>query len=112
MPCRFLGCVSQHTLQVSRPTPRGELEGLGGGGVPGPHLRGYPGPHPGGVSQHALRQTPPPHTQRTATAAGGTHSTGMHSCCGIVLDSIISLNEQHCRATGSSLSSRTGATTP
>ena len=33
---------------------------------------------PGGlVSQHALRQTPP---GETATAANGTHPTGMHSC--------------------------------
>ena len=31
----------------------------------------------GGVSQDALRQTPPP---PTATAADGTHPTGMHSC--------------------------------
>ena len=54
------GVVSQHALQVSRPTPRGYL---------GPHLGG-------GVSQHALRQTPP---FPTATAAGGTHPTGMHS---------------------------------
>ena len=33
---------------------------------------------PGGVSQHALRQTPP---QQTAAAAGGMHPTVMHSCC-------------------------------
>ena len=109
------GLVSQHALQVSRPAPRGEVEGsgLGGftrptpwGGSPGPHLgvsrptsrgvsrptpsgvsrpssRGSPGPHPGGlqahtqggVSQHALRQTP-----SMGTAAGSTHPTGMHSC--------------------------------
>ena len=31
--------VSQHALQVSRPTPRGEVEGSGRG-------RGSPGPHP------------------------------------------------------------------
>ena len=72
--------------RVSRPTPKGEVEGdLAGGGSPGPHprgkLRGYgqgvsrptpkgklrgiwPGGSPGhtwgGLSQHALRQTPPP----------------------------------------------------
>ena len=45
------GWVSQHALQVSRPTPKGELEGSGGG-----VSRPTPG---GGVSQHALRQTPP-----------------------------------------------------
>ena len=64
------GVVSQHALQVSRPTPRGKLRGLVGGGVSRPTL--------GGVSQHALRQTPP-----TATAATGMHPTGMHSCCSI-----------------------------
>ena len=79
--------VSQHALQVSRPTPRGEVEGSGLGGSPGPHPGGSSGTHEGGgglqahtwgeVSQHALRQTPP---QQTTTAAGGTHPTGMHSC--------------------------------
>ena len=71
------GGVSQHALQVSRPTPKGELEGSGHGGSPGPHLGGLsrstlrwsPGPDlgggvcqahtQGGVSQHALRQTTP-----------------------------------------------------
>ena len=45
--------------------------GLLWGGVPGPGglLRGL-------VSQHALRQTPP---GEMATAADGTHPTGMHS---------------------------------
>ena len=72
---------------VSRPTPgRGEVEGSGRGS-PGPHLGEVvvrsPGSHPGGeVSQHALRQMPPP---QTATAVGGTHPTGMHSCLYILL---------------------------
>ena len=63
---------------VSRPTPRGEVGGSGQGGCPGPYPGGSrptPGgrgwvsrPTPsgrgqaqacGGVSQHALRQTPP-----------------------------------------------------
>ena len=38
----------------------------------------------GSVSQHALRQIPPPQSrppQQTATAADGTHPTGMHSSC-------------------------------
>ena len=35
---------------VSRPTPRGEVEGSGWGGSPGPHLGGSPGPHLGGSS--------------------------------------------------------------
>ena len=70
------GVVSQHALQVCRPTPRGEVEGSGQGGSPGPDpggkLRGLesevsrpsprwgmevsrptpggdPGPHPEGV---------------------------------------------------------------
>ena len=76
-----LQVVSQHALQVSGgwypsmpcrspgPHPRGKLRGLTWG-------EGSPGPHRG-VSQHALRQTPP---QQTATAAGGMHPTGMHSC--------------------------------
>ena len=50
--------------------PRLEVKGSGRGGV-GPHPGGW-----GGVSQHVPRQTP----QQTATAAGGTHPTGMHSC--------------------------------
>ena len=51
--------------RVSRPTPRGKWVSR---------------PTPWGVcvSQHALRQTPPP--PWTATAAGGTHPTGMHHC--------------------------------
>ena len=63
MPCsRSWGggvlVVSQHALQVSRPTPRGEVEGdLAGGGSPGPYPRGKlrgsgqggsPGSHPRG----------------------------------------------------------------
>ena len=46
------------------------------GGSPGPHPVGSLGPGLGDVSQHVLRQTPP---QQMATAAGGTHPTGMHS---------------------------------
>ena len=82
--------VSQHALQVSRPTPKREAEGSGWGGLQAhtqgglqDHTQGVsratpggsPGPHPGDVSQHALRQTPP-----MVTAVGGTHPTGMHSC--------------------------------
>ena len=79
---------------VSRPTPRGEVEGSGrgvsrptpGGGVSRPTPRGGLQAHTQGgvsrptprgcVSQHALRQTPP----WTATAMGGTHPTGLYSC--------------------------------
>ena len=76
---------------MSRPRPRGQAWGSGWGWwSPGPHpggcwgggfwsggglqahtQGGFSRPRPGGVSQHALRQT--------ATAAGGTHPTGMHS---------------------------------
>ena len=65
------------------------------GGCPGPvpgcmpkggiqaQAQGGPGPGSGGggvcVSQHSLRQTPLP-PARLATAADGTHPTGMHSC--------------------------------
>ena len=62
------GVVSQHALQVSRPTPRREVEGsgLGGlqahtqGGLQAHTLGGVSRPTPSGVSQHALRQTPHP----------------------------------------------------
>ena len=68
----------------------------GGGGCLGPglgRLRDLPGggvsrPRPGGVSQHALRKTPPPHPQQTATAMDGTHPTGMHSCLKKFLENI------------------------
>ena len=57
-----------------------------GGWYPSMHCRWYasmpcrspggsPGPHPGGIP--ACSETDPPWT---ATAAGGTHPTGMHSC--------------------------------
>ena len=110
------GVVSQHALQVFRPTPWGEVEGSGQGGSPGPYPRGKlrglawglqahngggsPGPHsgegvsrptPGGVSRCTPGVwSPGPHpggcipayteaTAHTATAAVGTHRTGMHS---------------------------------
>ena len=97
MPCGFPGPHPGGSLRVwlgglQAHTGGGEVEesGLGGlqahtgggswgvwpGGSPGPHPGGSPGPHLGGVSQHALRQTP----RLMATAAGGTHPTGMHSC--------------------------------
>ena len=76
--------------------PRGDVCSWGGVSAVGGVCSGgclLPGGclHPGGVSapegvsasggglvsQHALRQTPP---GQTATAADGTHPTGMHSC--------------------------------
>ena len=55
--------VSQHALQVSRPTPRGEVEGSGLGGSPGPHPGGFSRPTPGGVLQVHTGGSPgrPPH---------------------------------------------------
>ena len=51
-------------MGVSRPTPGGKLGGLAGreGGLQAHTQGGSPGP--GGVSQHALRQTPPLHSRR------------------------------------------------
>ena len=82
------GVVSQHALQVSRPTPKGEVEGSGLGGLHAHTWGVSPGPHPGGVcvcpSMHWGR--PPP---MTATAAGGTHPTGMHSCFNSMLKELL-----------------------
>ena len=78
MPCSRSpeGVVSQHALQVSRPTPRGEVVGSGQG-VSRPTPRGSPGPHPGGVYPSMYLGRPRP---LAATAAGSTHPTGMHFC--------------------------------
>ena len=78
--------VSQHALQVFRPTPKGKVEGSGWEGSPDPHLGESPGLHPRGVSRSTPRGCIPACTEAdtphlTATAAGGTHPTGMHSCC-------------------------------
>ena len=69
------GVVSQQALQVSRPKPRGGVEGSGLGGVSRPtprgeveesglrglqvYTQGGSQAHTHGVSQHALKQTPP-----------------------------------------------------
>ena len=83
-------CVSQHAFQVSRPTPKGELEGSGQGGLQahtlwggskGPHLEGSPGPHlgvsrptPRGVSRPTRGVYPRMHWGRAPLADG--------YCCG------------------------------
>ena len=79
MPCSRSrgGGVTQHALQVSRPTPRWEVEGSGQDGSPGPHPGGVSRPTPGGCIPACPEADTP---QETATAAGGTHPTGMHSC--------------------------------
>ena len=105
MPCSRSQGVSQHASQVSRPTPKGEVDGSGQGGLQGPHLGGLqthtqvgcllcwvsPGPHPGGAvpggacsrgicfmvgSAPGVCGDPPV----MATSVGDTHPTGMHSC--------------------------------
>ena len=61
MPCsrsRGGGVLYQHALQVSRPTPRGEVEGdLAGGVSPGPQPRGkLRGIWPGGISRPTTKE--------------------------------------------------------
>ena len=97
---RGRGVVSQHALQVSRPTPRGELRGLArgvvsrptpkgevegsglGGLLPGGWclLQGVPAPGGGGGSAPGGGEPPPTPPPEIANAVGGTHPTGMHSC--------------------------------
>ena len=86
--------------RVSRPWPRGRLGGLAKGVWPGGLAGAVFRPTPrgvqvqaqaqGGVSQHALRQTPPP-PQQTATAAGGRHPTGIPSLLFLIF--VVLLNE-------------------
>ena len=91
----FYTCLlfcSQEGGGWSRPRSRVQVKGSGQVGCLGPHPGGRlggsgweggfrPTPGDGGVSQHALRQTP----QQTATAAGGTHPTGMPSYLPVML---------------------------
>ena len=51
-------CLSTGVGELSRPRPRGDVGGSGRD-VSRPTPRGGGCPGPGGVSQHALRQTPP-----------------------------------------------------
>ena len=79
--------VSQHAFQVSRPTLREEVEGSGWGSLQA-HTQGeVEGSGWGGVFRPTPRGcvcipacTEADTPQQTATAAGGTHPTGMHSC--------------------------------
>ena len=83
------GVVSQHALQVSRPTTGGKLRGLAWGGSPGPHpggklrgqaweglrptlRRGSWGVGPGGSPGPHLGGSPAPHP-------GGVYFSGPHS---------------------------------
>ena len=89
MPCSrspVWGVVSQHALQVSRLTARGEVEQSGQRGLQA-HTQGeVEGSGLGGLQAHtqgcipACTEADPP----TATAVGGTHPTGMHSCLRLI----------------------------
>ena len=98
------GLVSQQALQVSRPIPRGSLEGSGLGCLHGHTRRGevdgvWPGgglqAHTWGVSRPTPRRVSRPTTwggcilacaeaelpsPRRLLLRSGTHPTGMHSC--------------------------------
>ena len=100
----FLHLSVSHSVHrgvgVSRPTPKQEVGGSGHGESPGPHPagkvgglagEGSPGPHPGWwwwipACAEADPQPPNPSPQQTATDAGGTNPTGMHSCVKWFLD--------------------------
>ena len=101
MPCRSPGgCVSQHALQVSRPTPKGELEGSGRGGLqahtdggsPGPHLGGgfsrhtpgggFLGAHLGGLQAHTRGVSRPTWGVYPSMHRGRTPPPADGHCCG------------------------------
>ena len=66
------GCLQAHT--------QGRGWGVWQGGSPGPYPGGRLGVWLGGVySSIHWGRTPPPPLQQTATAADGTHHTGIHS---------------------------------
>ena len=71
MPCRFLGPHPRGKLRGiwSRPTPKGEVEG----DLVQAHTQG-------GSWGDLVQAHTQAHTTMTATAAGGMHPTGMHSC--------------------------------
>ena len=79
--------VSRHVLQVSRPTPRGDVEGDLAGGVSRPTPKGEVEGDlvlggnlvPGGSAPRGGGGCVETHPG-TATAACGTYPTGMHSC--------------------------------
>ena len=52
--------------------------------TPPPPEQTPPGADPPGTRHPPPEQTPPPPGAETATAADGTHPTGMHSCCILV----------------------------
>ena len=89
MPCRFpgphpIGSLRGLARGVSRPTPKGELEGSGQRGLQA-HTQGGLQAHTWGVSRPTPRGCIPACTQadsplRLTATTGGTHPTGMHPC--------------------------------
>ena len=65
-------CSQGGALQAPRPTPRGEVEGSGLGGSPGPHPRGVSRPTPRGVSKPTPRGSRGPHLG----GSPGSHQRG------------------------------------
>ena len=72
------GMVSQHALQVSRPTPKGKVEGSGQGGSPGGACSWGGVTAPGGCLLQGGGGVETPSVM--ATTASGTLPTGMRSC--------------------------------
>ena len=84
---RSLGQGNIFQKRVSRILATGGVPGPGGSAPVGCLVPGGSAPE-GSALGGCLLETPP----RTATAAGGTHPTGMHSCsycCGKVSTSLI-----------------------
>ena len=84
-------CHSVHRGECLGPGPGGRLGGLAGGGGVQAHTQGggvqaqgwCPGQGPGECIPACTEADTP--LQQTATAAGGTHPTGMHSCLLILI---------------------------
>ena len=82
------GGVSKHALQVSRPTPKEELEGFGGGwGVSRPTPSGgVSRPTPGGCIP-ACTEANPPHTHTTDGYCCGWYASYLNAFLSLLLKS-------------------------
>ena len=88
MPCRFPGPCQGGKLRglargVSKPTPKGEVEGSGLGGLQA-HTRGSPNPHLGGPRPKPWRfsrPTPGGVSRPTPRVAGGVSQHALRHCC-------------------------------
>ena len=78
IPCRYPGGGIPACLAGLQAHNQGGSSGVWPGGSPGPHLGGLQA-HTHGVIPACTEADKPPPPQK-ATAAGGTHPTGMHSC--------------------------------